>query len=196
MKNLLKLAAVFIICISFAVHAQPTLESLMSEVSQVSAGSELEILNRLSADGNLDQSVPKRTISTSYGTKTIFVFNLGSGHESAFDEIVSYYQNGEGFTLEASDENNGIKGVELNKGSTGLFFIKKNEILVEYKIEEAFQLTEPGGEPEGDTSMLLIVVVVVIVIVGFACFRFFRKGSKRSSKSKGPGLFSKNRKPC
>lgn len=126
----------FLLC-SFAL-GQITLGGLMDKVAniEVENRSKLDILNQVTTEGELDTSVPKRTITTGGElTETVFVFDFGAEHEGVLEELQQYFVQEENFEVINRQEQDDVEGVELQSGSTYLSLVKKGSIVVEVRSE-------------------------------------------------------------
>lgn len=173
------LSLVILLGVVGAVSAQMTLESLMDKVQQISIeGKErIEILNEISQEGELDTSVPKRTITSEAGKReTIFVFDFKEEPDKAFQDLQNYFMKEEGFQVTEHQEEGGIKAVSLEKGTTKLLLVKKQNIVVEDRLEDLLLAPEALEKEEEEAAaqateipswawiVFLVVIVVVIVV--------------------------------
>jgi hypothetical protein len=170
------------------IRAQTTLDSLTEKIGQISIEGRvpLDVLNEITQEGELDSSVPKRTISKGEGKiETIFVFDFGASHQQAFDDLQGYFLKEEGFQMQNQKEEAGLKARELQKGTTKILLVKKDNIVVEDRLEGFLSVSAPAGtedEKAAGTSQTQIIIiiagVVVLAVCGFAAKRFWPKKPK------------------
>lgn len=159
------------------------MESFIEKVSQISIeGKEtVDILNEISQQGEIDISVPKRTITLEGGqVETIFVFDFSKEEQATFEDFQDYFIKEEGFEVLNQQEEAGLKASELQKGSTKILLVNKGDIVVEDRLEGFLLVPEvpeagPGLEKTGAVMIPLWVWVIVgLAIVGFIIFGLWR----------------------
>jgi len=153
------LTALLMVC--GVVSAATTMDSLMEKVSAVSVEGQtsLEILQQLSQEGELDSSVPKRTIVQEDRTETMFVFELPENSDEAFQDFQNYFIKEENFQMIDHKEEGETKAVELAKGTSSIVLVKRGSVLVESRQEDTVVLPEAPAV-EGGTEGVLGGVIV------------------------------------
>jgi len=170
----LSLTALLMVC--GAASAQYTMDSLMEKVNTVPVEGQtpLEILQQLTQDGELDSSVPKRTITQENRTETIFVFELPENPNEAFQDFQNYFIKEENFQMIDNREEGEIKAVVLSKGASSIVLVKRGSVMVESRQEDAVVLPEAPaveGGIEGAlggvnvSSWIWFVIAGIIVLI-------------------------------
>lgn len=170
------------------VKAQMSLDSLIGKIGQISieGKSTVDILNAITQEGELDSSVPKRTIIKEAGQiETVFVFDFGETHQKTFEDFQNYFLKKEGFQTQNQKEEGEIKASELQKGTTKILLAKKGNIVVEDRLEGFLSVaTPPKTEAEEPVTakwtqiIIGIVIIIAIAVCGFVAKRFLQKKSK------------------
>lgn len=187
-KNIVSFAVLLtVLAFTGAATAQTTLQGLMDKVQQTSLESKttVEILNSLSQEGELDSTVPKRTINLEAGkVETIFVFDLGQDHEKAFTELQSYLGKAEAFQTTDRQTGEGLEAVELQKGTTQILLVKKANFLIEDRTEGVLLAPAGTAQEEGAKTVealkklpwwLWVIIGVVVVAVVMVISKVSRK---------------------
>lgn len=171
----MKKILIFVLCtliLSSIAYAEIDLNSKVKEISSMdfSGKNLIEILNQVTYEGTLDESVPKRTLTTPEGNfMSVFTFNLGSEPESIMTELVNAFKS-EDYKVIKEVTN----GAELYNGETRIFLIRNNNILVEYKITETYKSAEINEKIKID-SKYVPYIIVGIVVLGLAGFVIYKK---------------------
>jgi hypothetical protein len=177
-------AIVAVLALMPAAVAGLNLDSEMSKVAAMTfhpGDTATGILDQLAPSGNLDSSVspPKKTFTAQDGSMvTVFVFDIGT-NESDFTELLKYF-NDDGFKTLQDKTQSGVRGVELYDGETQILFLKKGNVLVEYRSKATFSSAKAGaaaGAGSGDWLWVLLIVVLaaVFALVGVLVYFLTRK---------------------
>ncbi|MBM3233742.1 hypothetical protein FJZ19_01475 [Candidatus Pacearchaeota archaeon] len=192
-KNILFIFLLLICLISFAsaLDLGKQTEQLMNlDISR----STTEILNSVTygMQGEIYLGVPKKVISTDEGELSVFVFNLGSEPEKVMTELINYFKD-EGFKQVNEVVRGNAKGFELKNADTTLFLIRRDSILVEYKLSVTINQAKIS---ESKPWVKYVIIAAVIVILVFLVYRFKDKIKNIFLKIKKPSFSKKISKPA
>lgn len=159
------------------INLDSAMQSL--QAADIAGKSEYQILGQLASGGNVsvseESNASRMVIEDSSGRVSIFVFYLGDAPDEVFWEVMSYYEQEEGFRLVGSRTVGDVTGAEYARSGVTLIFARRQSILAEYRIEKTSASAEPK-EVAADSGWLAnLAIILVLCVAATAAFVIYMK---------------------